>query len=156
MKVIDMDSLLPHYSSKQHFMISLDLFKFWIGPRTWAFVIWPYCLGEDGGSLGVSLPLYTHYYNDCSCINSLSFITQCLDCDLHNNCFAAIEPVTSPEFLTPQSVPSVRRQGSREHHRRNGGGRTRTPGGDSSGAFYSCSSTDVSINYGEWRVGMPL
>ena len=152
MKVIDMDSLLPHYSSKQH-----ALYDF-IGP--FQILNWVQDLGNRhrtllscGGSLGVSLPLYTHYSNDCPCINSLSLITQCLDCDLQNmHCFAAIETVTSPEFFTP---PSVRRQGSREQLHRKGGGRPPTPAGDSSGAFNSCSSADVSINYGECRVGMP-
>ena len=71
-------------------------------------------------------------------------------------CFAAIEAVTSPEFLTPQLVPLVGGRRNREQLHRKGGGKPRTPGGDWSDALYSFSSTDVSINYGEWRIGMPL
>ena len=72
------------------------------------------------------------------------------------HCFAAIEVVTRPEFMTPQLMPLVGRRGNREQLHRKGGGRPWTPGGDWSGALYCCSSTDVSINCGEWRVGMPL
>jgi len=59
-------------------------------------------------------------------------------------CFAAIEVVTRPEFLTPQLVPLLGRWGNREQLHRKGGGRPWTPGGDWSGALYCCSSTDVS------------
>ena len=60
-----------------------------------------------------------------------------------------IEAVTSPEYSTPQ--PFAGRPGSREQSRKKRVGRPRTPGGASISAYYSCSSADISLNYGEWR-----
>ena len=60
-----------------------------------------------------------------------------------------IEAVTSPEYSTPQ--PFAGRPGSREQSHKKRVDRPRTPGEESISAYYSCSSADISVNYGEWR-----